>query len=405
MICQDISTDFSHYISRNLVRSKESNLRHFLFIFPLFSYVAKANDQLSFLIRLLGQFSSSEKNHFADQFTTKDGKILYYKIYQSVWKNKVANTQNLKQLAALFKGIEENALKHLSDITGDYSFPKSVGNLITFIEGLVDGEKFEAVMSNIKGGKKATSIYTKVITVFISQINQKQSVGSVITRLLYATTSVMAERTWLETFTGLDNADLNQMKYQTLERQMNEFLVAIGKIKIKTKYGKSTINEIVQASIPRMKQGVNKFYQEYLSQNSQYIQSLNNAKQQVSKAFDHIEESLGETLNQKNSFLKMLLDLLVPSLDGIHPTVARILNKNYNREVENATMMRLKRMCTEKKTSRFNCNFIIFYEEMRTAKKDTTFVSKLLDSVERLSLQVLENEIKDTTQEKKMVNV
>jgi hypothetical protein len=301
--------------------------------------------------------------------------------------------------------MEENALKHLSDITGDYSFRTSAKNLATFIEGLVDGEKFESVMSNIKDEKKNVSIYEKLITALIGQINRKQSVGSVITRLLYVSNSVLAYRTWNEAFVGIGNTNLDQISYQTLERQMNEFLVVLGKTKINNP-GVDTIDQLVQASMPKMQQGVNKFYQEYLGHNSQYVQTLNKAKQQVIKVFDDMEKRLGKALNQENSFLKMLLDLMVPSLDGLQPTVARILNKNYNPEVERANLMKMKEMCTKQKThNRFSCNLIIFYEEMRAATKDTTFIDRLLDSVEKLALEVLDTEIEASTQEKTMVNM
>ena len=357
----------------------------------------KTDAQFSFLIRLLGQFSSSEQNYFAKEFT-KDGKILYYKIYQSIWKNKVSNEKNLKQLRALFTGLESNALKYLSEITGNYSMSVTLNKLAEFIKGLEEGEKITSALENMKDQPELVfSKYTKAI---ISIINQPHSPGSIMTRFLVLGKGLSFGFDFMKAIIETDDEKFNTFAYDVVMKQLNEILVALGH----TKQGTITLNQMIQGYLPTMRKDIEEWYQSYKKQMDPRI--LNNAIKEVKKAFKFAQTRFESAVKQENSFVRFLLDLLIPSLDTVNPFIVRTLYKDYDRKADQKALNKIKTMCEKEKSQRsYQCDVAEFIEKMSTAQKDQSFVDIFFEEVEALVVKILEKAIKDDSIEFELVRI
>lgn len=347
------------------------------------------------MIRLLGQFSSSERNYFAEEFT-KDGKILYYKIYQSIWKNKVSNEKNLKQLGALFTGLESNALKYLSDITGDYSVSVTLNKFAEFIKGLEEGEKITSVLESMKDQPELVfSKYTKAI---ISIINRPHSPGSIMTRVLAFGKGLSFGYDFMKAIIKTDDDKFNTFAYDVVIKQLNEILVALGH----TKQGTVTLNQIIQGYLPALRKDIKEWYKNYKKEMDPRI--LNNAIQEVQKAFKFAQTKFDSSVKQENSFVRFLLDLLIPSLDTVNPFIVRTLYKDYDRKAEKKALNKIKAMCKKGTSPRsYQCHIADFIERMSTAQKDQTFVDLFFGEVEALVVKFIENSIKIDAVEVKLV--
>ena len=346
------------------------------------------------MIRLLGQFSSSERNHFAEEFT-KDGKILYYKIYQSIWKSKVANDKNLNQLAALFVGLESNALKYLTEISGDYSMSVSMNKLAEFIKGLDEGEQITSVLENIKDQPELVfSNYTKAI---ISIINSPHSPGSIMNRFLVFTKGLSFGYDFMTAIVMTDNEKFNRFAYDVVMKQLDEILMALGH----SKQGEATLNQIIQGYLPKMRQGIEQWFQNYKKEMDSKF--LNKAKQDVQKVFQSAQKKFNVAVKQENSFVRFLLDLLIPSLDGVNPFIARTLYKGYDRKAEQVALAKIKALCQGESPSPYQCDIAEFFERMSTAQKDQTFVDLFFEQVEVLTVKFIEKLMRAQAAEVKLV--
>ena len=348
------------------------------------------------MIRLLGQFSSSEKNHFAEQFTSKDGQILYYKIYQSIWKNKVANEQNLKQLAALFKGLEQNALMQLSELTGNYSMFVSINKLAEFIKGLDEGEEITSILENIK--EKPDLLFSNYTRAVISIINKEHTPGSIINQVLYFTKGLLFGENFMSAIISLNNGQSNSLAYDALHQQMRELLIAIGHTNVRDGV---TINQQLNQYLPAMHQRLDKMFKEYQQGTQMYLGYLNKAKKIIQHAFDSAEKRLKDATEKEDSFGTMLLDFLVPSLDGVNPLLRRYIPKQNNSE---ETEAQIKAMCSiDFIFTPYQCIFAEFLDSLSKANKDQTFMDRLLVESENLVIQLVDKLVNDKTHESNQV--
>ena len=357
----------------------------------------KTDEQFSFLIRLLGQFSNSKRNYFAEEFT-KDGKILHYKIYQSIWKNKVYNEKNLKQLEELFTGLESSALKYLSEITGDYSLSVTLNKLAEFIKGLDEGEKITSVLENMKD--KPDLVFSNYTRAIISIINRPHSPGSIMNRVLAFGKGLTYGYDFMTAIIKTDDEKFNKFAYDVVMEQLNEILVALGH----TKQGTATLNQILHSYLPTMRKDIKEWYENYKKKMDPSI--LNNAKQEVQKTFKFAQMKFESAVKQKNSFVRFLLDLLIPSLDTVNPFIARALYKDYDQKVDKAVLNKIKAMCDQGKSPRsYQCDIAEFIERMSTAQKDQTFVDLFFEEVEALIVKFIDNSMKIDAVEVKLVRI
>lgn len=361
----------------------------------------KTDAQLSFLVRLLGQFSSSERNYFAEEFTSKEegDKILYYKIYQSIWKSNVSNENNLKQLAALFTGLESNALKYLSDITGDYLLSVTLNKLAEFTKGLVEGEMITSVLENITKEKPGLE-FGKFTSAVISIINSPHTPGSVVNRILAFTKGLAFGYDLAKAIIMTDNDKFDRFTYDTVLEQINEILIALGHLKQED--GESSLNKILQGYMPEMGETIDNWYKGYTKQlNSQ---DLNQVIQKIKQVFQQAQMKYNKAVDQENSFVRFLLDVLIPGLDSVNPFVARTLYRGYNKKAEEQAMAKIKAMCQTASPRPFQCEVAKFMERMSTARKDQSFVDIFLGEFEILAVKFIEKMIRNQVAEANLVS-
>ncbi|XP_066921867.1 uncharacterized protein [Clytia hemisphaerica] len=361
-------------------------------------YFKRIDEQFSFLIRLLGQFSNSEKNYFAEQFTLKDGKILYYKIYQSIWKGKVANKQNLKQLAALFEGLEQNALMQLSELTGNYSMYVSINKLAEFIKGLDEGEEITSILESIK--EEPDLLFSNYTRAVISIINKEHTPGSIINQVLHFTKGLLFGENFMSAIIALNDGQSNALAFDAIHQQLKELLIAIGHTKIRDEV---TINQQLDKYLPVMRQRLDRMFKNYKQGTEMYLGYLTKAKKIIQHGFDVAEKSLRDATEKEDSFDSMLLDFLVPSLDAINPLLRRYIPKQNNSEEVRA---QIKAMCSINFTSPpFQCIFGEFIDSMNNAKKDQTFVDRLLEESENVVIEIVDKLVNDKTNEMQQLKV
>lgn len=350
-------------------------------------YMKKTSEQLSFLIRLLGQFSSTEKNYFAEQFI-KDGKILYYKIYQSIWKTQVSNPKNLKQLAALFTGLEKKALEMMKDVTGDYSIKTTIDKIVMFVKDMVEGESLEdVIVKSFKG--QSVSVFSNISTAIVDQINQEQSVAAVINKVFYITKGFVSGHDWLSILLSLNQEDMDTISYSSLLAQMEEFLVVLGHLKSDGQ----TINNYISKLLPDLSKGVTIAYQEAVKSNKQTIKAIKKIKIKIAKAFDEIEKKMDETINKEHGMVKMLLEVFAPSINGIRPLILRAISRD--KVEEERRLAEIRKVCKNEQLD-LVCEFLFFYDNIKVVKKDETILDALLNGVEQMVLRMMDEQINKT---------
>ena len=98
-------------------------------------YHAALHENLLFAVRIVGQFSETKSNNFAQKYI-KNGKIQFYKIYKSIWQGKVATQENIQDSLSLIQGLEEKLLEKLQIFTGNYSTVTTLSSVIELFQSM-----------------------------------------------------------------------------------------------------------------------------------------------------------------------------------------------------------------------------------------------------------------------------
>lgn len=372
-----------------------------------FRFVKAANDRLSFLIRLLGQFSDSERNDFAERFT-KDGKIQYYKIYQSVWNSKVASEDNLKQIAALFKGLEKAAMKHIMDITGDGSVAVMSGKLLNLAANLLDGDTWLGVLVNLT--QKNTPVINMLSKFLTSEFKGKHTIPTTLNKVLYFTKGFLKATNWMAVIQEYNKDKPNFMKasYEALLQQIKELLVAIGH----AKQGDITINDSIQKYIPASLQSVSTAYKNMVKGVAEQVTEINDIKDIIRRAFKTAKEKLKETRERDNNVIVFLVDVLLPGMDSIiglasNETIYQeagydrctsymraYYRKPFGKNVEAFEKDKALQKMIKDYSQSSMCSLWNFMDDVKVMKKDKSFVDAVLDKLMKIVLNALDENVR-----------
>lgn len=371
-----------------------------------FRLIKAANDRLSFLIRLLGQFSGSKKNIFAERFT-KDGKILYYKIYQSVWNSKVSSQDNLKQIDALFQGLEKAAMEHLLEITGDGSIAVTSSKILKMATSFIDGETWLTVFVNFT---QTNTPAINIITEFLaSEFKGKHTVPTTLNKILYFVQRFAKSTDWVAILQeyNKDKPTLVKVSYEVLLEQIKELLIAIGH----ASHERSTINHKVKEFIPQFLKSINGAYKSSLMDLGKQTKQVEQVKGMVRKAFETAKEKLKATTEKENNIIVFLLDILLPGIDNSISQTSKSVSepgydactayyraeyrKPFGKDVDafesDKDLQKMIKDLSESST----CRLWNLFGDIQKIKKDKHFVNSVLDKLMDIVLNALDENLRN----------
>ena len=228
-------------------------------------YHAALHENLLFAVRIIGQFSETKSNNFAQKYI-KNGKIQFYKIYKSIWQGKVATQENIQDSLSLIQGLEEKLLEKLQIFTGNYSTVTTLSSVI---------ELFQSMNH--------------------SYLNSA-----------------------LESYNTFNTSILTDMNFMTLVTQIQGLLKDIGKVS----YEGKTINSWVRKNVRTLLISVSEAAKQYATEADTYKKMVNNAKRIVQGLFMKAYQYLDNLEN--NPFVTFLNQLMSPMIDNSVEELAKV---------------------------------------------------------------------------------
>lgn len=316
----------------------------------------KHNEYMLFLIRLFGQFSQSERNAFAEKFV-KNGKIQYYKIYQSIWQNKLVNRDNMEQVSKLFDGLETRAFEEILKFTGNYSIVATVNNVFNYIKSL-----------------------------------NYSDINSVI-----------------ESYRNIDVTNFQNLTISALQHNFKTLLEDIGKIK----HDGKSIDDLVYQSIPNFIAVTSKMFHIYNSSYYMHLYQLDMQEKLIEKGFQLMSNYVKQAQQGENKFLSFLLEVLTPGIDGL------FLLAQKSRMVKNNQMFLSgsKDRCTQifliqqqampdsvndeldtmlkQYLNSSQCDVINFFDDVQQTNKDKFFLGKVLEKIRKITIKMYDENRKE----------
>lgn len=366
----------------------------------------------------MGQFSETKSNYFAEQFT-KDGKILYYKIYRSVWSTKVSSHENLNRLDDLLNGLEKAALSHLMKLTGDGSISVTSANILELLKDLLTDE--ESPMSELTDTSKVDFTTIKYLTsvskVLASEFQGKHNVASTMSKIIYVVHSIAVEESSLnKMLTDYNSQDFVNPSFKDLLKQLKDFLVVIGKEKVNG----DRIDEKLTETIPKAVKSLRKYYEDIILAAKKNLEQISSFKTMIRNAFEEAKKKLEKTKSRKHNILAFLLDVLLPGFVQLPDTsIPEKLEPGYSRcmsrlraayrepygddEEAFENDKNLQKMLKEYGESS-TCDVVNFFDDIIAMKKDKgIFIDSILDKTRDIVLKMLDENVKSTETRTKQV--